>query len=219
MTYRFALTAPIPKASLSLQVRIIPGTRPVDDGSTYDGQVSRSIAEAGAISEGVRRLSPEAFRAVYELHADGLNSFAYSILRDANAAEDAVQQAFLELVKAAPRFRGDERSLQAWLFRSVRYRCLDEIRRRERRPEIPHANVPELTDVTSDTPMAHDLDSALEQLTEQQRSVMFLRHVVGLSGNEVARVLQMNRAAVFATASRAEKRLRSLLESEERTAT
>lgn len=198
MTLTFAYPAPISKESFPLQVRIILR--------------SRSNAEADALPEGVRRLEPEAFRALYELHADGLNTFAYSMLRDRSAAEDAVQQAFLELVQAAPTIRGDGRSLRAWLFRSVRFRCLDEIRRRRRRPEVLHAEVPD--DLAASMTLqgdTEDLETALAQLTDQQRSVLFLRHVMGMSGHEVAVVLSINRAAVFATAARAERRLRSLL--------
>ncbi|MDH3539097.1 MAG: sigma-70 family RNA polymerase sigma factor [Acidimicrobiia bacterium] len=160
----------------------------------------------------MRRLAPEAFHVLYEHLADGLNSFAYSMLRDGNAAEDAVQQAFLELVQAAPTFRGDGRALRAWLFRSVRFRCLDEIRRRQRRRETLHGQLPD--DLLSTVPSPGgegDLEAAMSQLTHQQRSVLFLRHVMGMSGHEVATILETNRAAVFATAARAERRLRQLL--------
>ena len=198
MTLTFAYPTPISKESPPQPVRIILR--------------SRSHAEADALPEGVRRLAPEAFRALYELHADGLNTFAYSMLRDRAAAEDAVQQAFLELVQAAPTIRGDGRSLRKSHARSVRFRCLDEIRRRQRRREVLHAEVPD--ELAASTPLqgdTEDLETALAQLTDQQRSVLFLRHVMGMSGHEVAVVLSINRAAVFATAARAERRLRSLL--------
>ena len=172
-------------------------------------------AELDALPDGVRRLAPEAFDRLYQLVADGLNSFAYSMLRDRGAAEDAVQQAFLELVKAAPEFRGDGRALRAWLFRSVRFRCLDEVRRRTRHPEIPHAEIPDHLQSSGPSPGGgSDLAAALSELTHQQRSVLFLRHVMGMSGHEVATILDTNRAAVFATAARAERRLRDLLSDE-----
>ena len=171
--------------------------------------------ELDALPDGVRRLAPEAFDHLYRLLADGLHSFAFSMLRDRGAAEDAVQQAFLELVRAAPEFRGDGRALRAWLFRSVRFRCLDEVRRRTRHPEIPHAEVPDHLQSSGPSPGGgSDLEAALSELTQQQRSVLFLRHVMGMSGHEVATILNTNRAAVFATASRAERRLRHLLSDE-----
>lgn len=167
---------------------------------------------------GIRRRSDAAFADVYRLTGDSLASFAYSMLRDRQAAEDAVQQAFLELVRAAPSIKGDGRSLRAWLFRSVRFTCLDEIRRRGRRPETPTAPMPESVDVHAEveTPgMDPDLENALSQLTERQRSLLALRHVVGLSGSETAEVMGMSRAAAYAATARAEKQLRKLLESVE----
>jgi RNA polymerase sigma-70 factor (ECF subfamily) len=136
------------------------------------------------------------------------------MLRDRAAAEDAVQQAFLELVKAAPELRGDGRSLRAWLYRSVRFTCLDELRRRSRRPEELTGMVPEPLEAPYDP---HDLllspevEAALDALTPEQRSVVLLRHVAGLSGGEVAEVLGSNRPAVYAMAARAEASLRRKL--------
>jgi RNA polymerase sigma-70 factor (ECF subfamily) len=180
---------------------------------------SNELAELDALPEGVRALAPEAFAALYRVLVDGLNSFAYSMLRDSSAAEDAVQQAFLELVKAAPTIRGDGRALRSWLFRSVRFRCLDELRRRERRRENLHADIPDHLLSSGPSPGGTgDLAAAMSELTQQQREVLFLRHVMGMSGREVANVLDTNRAAVFATAARAERRLRQILSDEGPTA-
>lgn len=165
--------------------------------------------------DGIRHRSDAAFRAVHKSMANDLASFAIGFLHDRRAAEDAVQQAFLELVKAADTITGDGRSLRAWLYRSVRYTCLDELRRRRRKPvdlgadELDHP--PILVD-----PLAHqlapELEAALNQLSERQRSLILLRHVVDLTGNEIAEVMNMTRTAVYAALSRAETRLRTLLD-------
>lgn len=163
--------------------------------------------------EGVRRRDNVAFSALHRITADALASFAFSMLRDRRAAEDAVQQAFLELVRAAATIKGDGRSLRAWLFRSVRFTCLDEIRRRERHPESPSDSLPDTPDTDEEDLAALDpeLEAALSQLSERQRTLIALRHVVGLSGEEVASVMEMSRPAAYAATSRAEKRLRKLL--------
>lgn len=166
------------------------------------------------MAEGIRSGDDRAFAGLYEFLADDLYSFAWRRLRDVHAAEDVVQQAFLELARSRGEFRGDGRSLRAWLFRSVRFGCLDEVRRRSRHQEDPTAQLP---DVASDEAEAIDwmdpiLEAALGQLTEEQRTVLHLKHVVGLSGAEMAAVIGSNRAAVFAMAARAERRLRKLLE-------
>ncbi len=144
--------------------------------------------------------------------ADALFGFAFRQLRDRGAAEDAVQQAFLELVKASPDLSGDGRALRAWLFSSVRFECLDEHRRRARRPESPTGDLPE-TAILDDPAEGMDprVERALDTLTEQQRAIVHLRHVEGLSGEEVAAALGISRAAAYAAGARAESRLRKAL--------
>ena len=177
-----------------------------------------TLPDVGSLDEwvdGIRQRSEASFRAVYESMANDLASFAIGFLRDRRAAEDAVQQAFLELVKAASTFEGDGRSLRAWLYRSVRFTCLDELRRRRRKPvdlgadERDHP--PILVDPTEQM-LTPELEAALSELNERQRSLVLLRHVVGLSGEEIADVMEMSRTAVYAALARSEKRLRSLLD-------
>ena len=161
--------------------------------------------------DGIRRRSDAAYRVVYEATVDGLASFAFGMLGNRAAAEDAVQQAFLELVAAAPGLRGDGRSLRVWLYRSVRFTCLDELRRRSRRPEHLTHQLPEQAEESSPD-VRPELDEALAQLSPRQRSLLMLRHVAGLSPEEIARVTKSNRGAVYAAISRAEKRLRFFLD-------
>lgn len=148
---------------------------------------------------------------MYEATVDGLASFAYGMLGNRAAAEDAVQQAFLELVTAAPGLRGDGRSLRVWLYRSVRFTCLDELRRRGRRPEHLTDRLPEYYEEPVPD-VAPELEEALARLSDRQRSLLMLRHVAGLSPDEIARVTRSNRGAVYAAIARAEKKLRLFLD-------
>lgn len=163
--------------------------------------------------QGIRDRTDQAFRAVYDALADDLLSFAYGMVSDKRTAEDIVQQSFVELVRSAHKIRGEGRSLRAWLFRSVRYGCMDEYRRRARRPEIPHDVLPETTlDVD---PLENHLDPVVEEalasLSKRHRTVVVLRHVSGLSGDEIADVLGTTRRAAYAVLSRAEANLRAAL--------
>lgn len=166
-------------------------------------------------ADGIRRRSERAFRAVYEATADDLASYAFGMLRDRAAAEDAVQQAYLELVRAAEGLRGRGEAIRVWLFRAVRYTCLDQLRSAARRSEFPSDAVPDRGHLDAD-PFEQQIDpvlaTALRTLTERQRSLVVLRHVVGLSGEEIARVMGTNRPAVYAALNRAERRLRRLLD-------
>jgi RNA polymerase sigma-70 factor (ECF subfamily) len=165
-----------------------------------------------ALVEGVVAGRNASFRALYDETADGLAGFAYRMLGDRHAAEDAVQQAFLELARSAGRFRGDGRALRAWLYRSVRFSVMDELRRRRRRPEQPSEILPE-TPVTEHADHGWDpeLEEALGALPERQRAVLLLWHVDGFEPAEIARILGTTRGAVYAAAARGEVALRSSL--------
>jgi RNA polymerase sigma-70 factor (ECF subfamily) len=161
--------------------------------------------------DGVRNRDEAAFGSVYRLTASGLLSFANGMLRDRQAAEDAVQQAFLELTRAAPSLRGDGRSLRAWLYRSVRFTCLDEVRRRSRHPESPRAELPDAGVLDRSDRLDPDLQDALMALKERQRALIVLRHVIDLTPDEIATVLGTNRTAVYAALARAERKLQKLM--------
>lgn len=170
--------------------------------------------ELDEIMNGIRTRNEAAFATAYRQTASGLASFAAGIVDDRRFAEDAVQQAFLELVQAAPSIKGDGRSLRAWLFRSVRFTCIDELRRRARRPEHLAASVPDVGVEPPQTALDTDpaLAAAMGRLTPRQRTLLALRHIAGMDGNEVADVVGGNRAAIYAATKRAERRLRKILD-------
>ncbi len=187
-----------------------------DQDTTGDHGVGSSSTHAlDAWVDGIRRGSDDAYRAVYDHTASDLLSYANGMLRNRTAAEDVVQQAFLELVAAAPSFRGRGEALRVWLFKSVRFRCLDQLRRASSR-EIPTDRIPD-RGVTDEPVLEVDtrLLVALDQLSERQRSMVLMRHVAGMSGAEIASVVGLNRAAVYAVVRRAEGTLRRSVIGEE----
>ncbi len=163
--------------------------------------------------DGIRALSEEAFRGVHEATGGDLISFAFSMVNDARTAEDIVQDTFVELVGAAARLRGNGAALRAWLFKSVRYGCLDEYRRRARHPERPTPAVPDHpTDPPRDLTLDPRLAGALSKLSKRHRTLLALKHVVGLEGEETARIMGMTRKAVYSATERAETKLRRVWE-------
>ncbi len=154
---------------------------------------------------------PEAYNQLHALIADRLFRGAYRLLEDRQEAEDAVQEAFLELVRAGcPPNEG--RSLEAWLHTSIRFTCADQFRRRKRRPVSPRPELPEQLD-EDEYWLGYDpeLEVALAELNPTQRLVMELKHVEGLDGNTIAEIAGISRGAVYAVAARAERRLGRLL--------
>lgn len=164
-----------------------------------------------ALIPGLKAGKPEAYNRLYALVADRLFRGAFRLLEDRQEAEDAVQEAFLELVRAGcPPDSG--RSLEAWLHTSVRFSCADQFRRRRRKPSAPRAEVPDQAD-EDEYWLGYDpdLEAALSQLTPMQRLVIQLKHVEGMDGQTIAEIAGTNRGAVYAAAARAERRLGRLL--------
>lgn len=171
---------------------------------------------------GLRSGEPAAMAETYDLMAGQLLAFAHGLLADRATAEDVVQDVFLRLVRTGPRFRGNGRSLLAWLYTTARRRCIDVHRRRSRRREhlagrdLDLANLaarprPPADGHAPDLGPDPEVVAALAQLTELQRAAIVLRRVHGFEGDEVGELLGINREAVYALCARGERRLRALL--------
>lgn len=147
------------------------------------------------VIDGVGRRDPDALGACYEVLADPLFRYVRGLCGDARLAEDMVEETFLELVQAAPRITGGMGGLRAWLYRAARNNLIDVKRKQARRGDVPlDMDQATLRPDLSPGPEAaavlgerHDvLWAALAQVSEDQREVLILRFVSGLSGPEVA---------------------------------
>jgi RNA polymerase sigma-70 factor (ECF subfamily) len=118
---------------------------------------------------------------------------------DADAL-DATQEALLAIVRGLPRYDG-RAAFTTWSYRVATNACLDELRRRSRRPDpgLPEteaavpAGEPLLDDRVADR---LDLDSALGQLALEFRAPVVLRDVAGLDYAEIAEVLDLRPGTV-----------------------
>ena len=131
---------------------------------------------------------------------------------DADAA-DGCQEALLAIVRGISRF--DNRSkFSTWAYRVATNACLDEIRRRKRRP-IPAEEV-------ADTPwtgQGHDaqttdrlvLTDALDQLGDDFRLPLVLRDIVGCDYREISELLDIPPGTVRSRIARGRKHLSSKL--------
>jgi len=132
-----------------------------------------------------------AFTELVDLDGDLCYAIAYRILRDAERAQDAVQQAFLLAWRELPRLRDVER-FSAWLHRLLVNCCYEEHRRHRRWTsqirvlpvDGPADEDPMISIVDRDA-----LDRAFGRLTPQHRAVFVLHHHAGLSVAEVADVV------------------------------
>jgi RNA polymerase sigma-70 factor (ECF subfamily) len=131
---------------------------------------------------------------------------------DADAA-DGCQEALLAIVRGISRF--DNRSkFSTWAYRVATNACLDELRRRKRRP-LPSESVSD-TPVTSQSHDAQTTDRlvltvALDQLAEDFRLPLVLRDLVGCDYNEIANLLDIPPGTVRSRIARGRRHLSSAL--------
>lgn len=171
----------------------------------------------------VRRGDRDAIAAVYLEVAPALRGFLRRRVPHGEVADDLVEQTFVELIEGCERIRGDGRSLRAWLFRAARNNLHDWRKRADRRGEhqltARHTATLEDTDGDpADQVAVADLDptlvAALAQLTDEQRDVVELRLVAGLSLAQVADITGRRVGAVKALQHRAVRRLMAVLADE-----
>jgi RNA polymerase sigma-70 factor (ECF subfamily) len=120
-----------------------------------------------------------AFTELYREYRTRLYQYALSLVRDREAAEDAVQDAFLGFVRqmAGGEKANQPRQAAPYLYASVRNRCVDRLRRR---PEVAldQADVELLVAPAGDQErigLRHALNRVLLELPQEQREVVVLR--------------------------------------------
>lgn len=99
------------------------------------GTLSKDHAWESALVSSAARGDPEAFNELVLKYQDLVYNLARSILRDADAAEDAAQDTFISAFQHVDGFRGG--SFRGWLLRIATNTCYDFLRARRRRPTVP----------------------------------------------------------------------------------
>jgi len=165
----------------------------------------------------------EAFRGIVEAYSKPLWRAAFRVLGDAEAAEDAVQDAFLRAWRALDRF--DENSkLSTWLYRIAINAAIDHRRERRRRlhfagslPEDSHGQIAVSSGAVDPHQQAYwrqmvdRARDAISELPEAERTAILLRHFEGCSTAEIARALGGDENAAKQVVFRAVRKLRAVL--------
>ena len=141
--------------------------------------------------ERAREGDDAAFTELVDLDGDRCYAIAFRILRDAERAQDAVQQAFLQAWRELPRLRDPER-FGPWLHRLLVNACYEELRRHRRwstRLRALPVDGPATPDTTVSVADRDALDRAFVRLTPEHRAVFVLHHHAGLTLAEVADVV------------------------------
>jgi RNA polymerase sigma-70 factor (ECF subfamily) len=190
----------------------LPGERPgIECGSSPDltnhcarAEHERSAVPDEALVERTLRGEEEAFRHLYERYRQPVFSTAYRIIQDHGEAQDAMQEVFAKVYRAASSWNPRKAKFSTWLYRLAVNHAIDCWRVRRRRAEYRSAGTlgsKERRPFVETSPdwAAHCPERALEKreraaevrrcvdaLPHLQRRVFVLRHFKGLKLKEIA---------------------------------
>jgi len=154
----------------------------------------------------------ERYGLLVERYREELGRMATSLVGDADAAEDALQEAFISAYRNLGRCRDPER-LRVWLYRIVANRCHDA---RRRRPTVPLDDLdppaPHRTDARAEvSDLAGRVGEALNALTPEQREAFVMKEIEGKSYEEMVELLDLKIDALRMRVHRARDVLRQQL--------
>jgi RNA polymerase sigma-70 factor (ECF subfamily) len=154
-----------------------------------------------------------AFRRLFDAYKDKVFSVAvYFLQSDVAAAEDITQEVFVRVYTRLGQFRR-QADFTTWLYRLTANACMDEHRRRKRRPVM--AALDETLETGAETPYVvcarleinEAVRAALDDLAPEIRLTVLLRYFEELSYEEIAEILQCSQGTV---ASRLNRSLKTL---------
>jgi RNA polymerase sigma-70 factor (ECF subfamily) len=149
----------------------------------------------------------DSMRYLYLRYADNVYGYVCSIVRDEHEAEDITQQIFAKLLHALQRYEPRTVPFSAWILRIAHNAAIDAMRARRAVP-CEEVRSPELEDVDLSRERAQDLHLALDQLPKEQRDVIVMRFVMGMSPKEIAERLERSEDAVHGLQHRGRQTLR-----------
>jgi RNA polymerase sigma-70 factor, ECF subfamily len=164
------------------------------------------------------------FKVLSQRYCDDIYRYARSLLGNETDAEDATQEVLLRLWDNLPKINLFHP--RAWILRTTRHYCLDQIRRRSKTSapllvedevlnEQPDELAPDPSEVADATFRLEQARAALLRLPETLRSVFVLYEVNGLRYREIAHTLGIPINSVRAYLFRARERLSKLIAKEE----
>ena len=189
-----------------------PGVKPRRTGTTPSGRNTRrgqDELDRQAIAA-AKRGEWDGVHYLYVRYADDVLGYVQSIVRDHHEAEDITQNIFAKLITAIDKYEERAVPFAAWIMRVARNATLDHLRARRQIP-VDEVRANEPGDDRRELERRQSLKEALAGLPEEQRKVLVMRHVAGLSPAEIAQRLGKTESSVHGLHHRGRATLQATL--------
>ena len=178
-----------------------------------------------AVIRRVQRGDTDAFEALVAAYEKNVFNVALQMTGNREDAQDMTQEAFLKAYSSLSSFRGDSK-FSSWLYRIVSNVCLDFKRRQGRRPsssltmeddegeniQLDIADESQSPEALLERKMTREaVRAGLQQLPDEQRQILLLREIQGLSYEEIGEAMGLEAGTVKSRIFRARKKLCAFL--------
>jgi len=178
----------------------VEGMQPAS-GNSRRVQRAVELAKAG---------DPEGLHFLYVRYAPDVQRYVASFVQDHHEAEDITQNVFAKLMSAIGKYEQRDVPFTAWILRVARNAALDHMRAKRAIP-TEEVRIADLGQAQVGHNRNRALRAALEELPIEQREVLVLRHITGLSPVEIATTLDKSESAVHGLHHRGRRALKASL--------
>ena len=152
---------------------------------------------------------------LYDIYEQPMYRIAFAVLGNSDAAEDAVSDAFLRLIRHIRHIgEPDSPKTKAYIVKVIRSTSIEQYRKRRRRSELPiDDSILQIPDSGSDVErevLGKDTADILQKLSDDDRRLVELRCLNGLSWRETADMLSLSETAARKRFERIKKRLKEM---------
>ena len=154
----------------------------------------------------------------FEAWNEVLYRYTYLRLRNREACQDVVQEAFIKAWKSRDSFDDSKASLKTWIFRILSNTIIDHLRKLQRRPQAELAEtLPSEQQLDEEAAQADQIRYVMNKvstLTDRDQDLILLRYREGLSMAEIAQICDLSETATKVAIHRAIKKLREKCEND-----